>query len=268
MDSECIHARYCHQCERRCASRSHAGRSYAERRVWQRRSFSVQEVQNEISKTTGRGSPPPCALKREPVCPGRPRSNSFEVTHVSIEATPPNGNGSHRASGADEPRQDDGGFFKVYRKLFTEHWLGRSKPYCQGFAFLYLVAEAAFKDHRDGRGDVQRRGEVLTSQGALAKQFGWGRNGDDRKRVREFLKRLQADEMIVLRTNTRRDSGHTRIKIVNYEKYQAQLKAVASSFGISPSNSPSNFIGNTVESSPSISPPISPSKSHHRRKKE
>src|SRR5690606_10522475 len=83
-------------------------------------------------------------------------------------------------------------------------------------AWLWLIANAAWKDHRTRtRGGIveMKRGEVLGGLEFLASKWGWSV-----KRVRTFLGELSADGMIERRQS--KGQYAAVITICNYEKYQ------------------------------------------------
>ena len=115
-----------------------------------------------------------------------------------------------------EAPMPDGGWIRVSRTT-QDHWLSKNRPYCYRGAWEWLLLEAAFADHKDKFGRLQRRGMVFTSQFALGKAWGW-----DRKKVRAFLNRLQNEEMITFTTDSNKNTGGTRITITNYDRFQSQ----------------------------------------------
>jgi hypothetical protein len=142
------------------------------------------------------------------------------------------------------PASATGGFIKVYRCI-QHNWLARRTPYCEGFAWIDLILSAAWARHDTGRG-WQERGEVCTSQFQLSKRWGW-----TRKRVRNFLRLLQNNGMVAVTTDRARDTGGTRIRIVNYDIYQADTTRPLPVLDLSASDSskgPSDFIGESSTS--------------------
>jgi len=59
------------------------------------------------------------------------------------------------------------------------------------------------------------RGQLITSQVALAKRWGW-----DRKTVNTFLKLTKSDEILDFQSSKEVDTGYTLVTIRNYSKYQ------------------------------------------------
>lgn len=102
-------------------------------------------------------------------------------------------------------------YLPLSRRLLT-HWLWESsdEPFCKRAAWVDLLFQAAYAEHRLPDGKVLQRGEFLTSQVALAKKWGWSR-----ARSQRFLRRLETEHMIEQVS----EQGRTRIKILNYERY-------------------------------------------------
>jgi hypothetical protein len=90
-------------------------------------------------------------------------------------------------------------------------------PYDRRSAWLWLIANAAWKDHRSrtrgGMIDI-KRGEVVASSERLAEIWGWSR-----KKVRTFLGELTAEGMIA--KGPAKNQYVTIISICNYDKYQS-----------------------------------------------
>jgi hypothetical protein len=97
-----------------------------------------------------------------------------------------------------------------------DHRIFRGEPYDRRSAWLWLIANAAWNDHRvRTRGGMVtiKRGEVIAGSEQLASIWGWSR-----KRVRTFLAELEAEGMV----SKGPDRGQlvTILTICNYEKYQ------------------------------------------------
>lgn len=107
----------------------------------------------------------------------------------------------------------DNSFFKVYRSLLDDPlWL--SEPFTYGQAWVDLIGLANFADKdKFYRGQYQRvkRGQVVTSQQALAERWSWGR-----RKVSTFLRNLESAKMC---TVTVTPYG-TTITIEKYAFYQ------------------------------------------------
>lgn len=105
------------------------------------------------------------------------------------------------------------GVFAVDRGIF-DHPVLSGEKYTKVQAFMWLVAEAAWKAHRRAVGAAivdLRRGQVACSLRFMAQKWGW-----EEPRVRRFLGRLKTDAMIDAAT----DAGVTVITICNYDSYQ------------------------------------------------
>lgn len=107
------------------------------------------------------------------------------------------------------------GFIKLFRDI-QEHWLWEDKPYARGQAWIDLLMMANFADSktiRFGQIQIVKRGQILTSEQALADKWGW-----NRRKVQRFLERLEADEML-----TRKGTAQgTTLSIVNYRLFQGE----------------------------------------------
>jgi hypothetical protein len=109
------------------------------------------------------------------------------------------------------------GTFVVDRGLFG-HPAFADEPFTEREAWLWLIAQAAFKPHerRIGRFRVSlARGQMAAATRFMAKAWKWSEAS-----VRRFLDRLAGEQMIV----TSRDADLTQITICNYEAYQSDPK--------------------------------------------
>jgi hypothetical protein len=85
-------------------------------------------------------------------------------------------------------------------------------------AWVDLLLRAAHAEQtivRDYGIMVVKRGQILTSQVALAKRWSWHRES-----VSKFLRFLNADSMTSTETSNQTSTGYTLVTILNYEKYQ------------------------------------------------
>lgn len=118
----------------------------------------------------------------------------------------------------------DNSFFKVYRSLLDDPlWL--SEPFTYGQAWVDLIGLANFADKdKFYRGQYQRvkRGQVVTSQQALAERWNWGR-----RKVSTFLRNLESAKMC---TVTVTPYG-TTITIEKYAFYQDARTAKSTTDG-------------------------------------
>jgi hypothetical protein len=109
----------------------------------------------------------------------------------------------------------DRDWFAVERRVFKDSMFA-GEPYSKRDAWLWLIANAAKRDHhvRTRSGIIElKRGEVIVARDHLAKEWGW-----TAKRVRTFLAHLSASERIKLGQS----AGHypAVAKISNYATYQ------------------------------------------------
>lgn len=106
------------------------------------------------------------------------------------------------------------GWITVERKI-QEHWLwSKEKPFDIRSAWIDLLLLANHKDNKFPLGIemvMVQRGCFITSERKLSDRWGWSNT-----RVRNFLKLLESDGMIIKKT----DSKKSTITIVNYCFYQ------------------------------------------------
>lgn len=111
----------------------------------------------------------------------------------------------------------DKGYFKIDRALF-EHWLWDDKPFSQGQAWVDLIGLAnhkTVKKTKNGHVVTYKKGAVNRSMLELADRWGW-----DRKKVRKFLKCLEAEQMVSVFSSSNGATRGTTITIINYGKFQ------------------------------------------------
>lgn len=107
------------------------------------------------------------------------------------------------------------GFLICQRDRF-DHDVFRREVWCRGYAWDWMVAQAAWTDYRQsikGKTVTLKRGQFSHSERFMAERFRWSRST-----LQRFLTRLQTEHMIGL------DSGPGQfvITICNYDKYQCQ----------------------------------------------
>ena len=106
------------------------------------------------------------------------------------------------------------GWISLHRKILENPILNRSRVYSPFEAWIWLLLKANHKDNKFMLGSELvkvEKGSMITSQKKLCKQFRWGST-----KLRNFLKVLQKDKMLLLKTNTQ----STQITICNYRTYQ------------------------------------------------
>lgn len=106
------------------------------------------------------------------------------------------------------------GWISLHRKILDNPILSRSRTYSRFEAFVYMLLKANHKDNKVVIGNQLikiKTGSFLTSQKKLMKEFNWGIS-----RLRSFLKLLQDDDMIEVRSN----AISTMITINNYKELQ------------------------------------------------
>jgi len=105
------------------------------------------------------------------------------------------------------------GWFSVDRSIFN-HWISPKKPYSKFEAWIDLFGNANHAPSKFMKNDqliTVQRGETARSQVTLSKDWGWSRD-----KVKRFLKLLQDDGMIELKTS----HLTSIISICNYEEKQ------------------------------------------------
>jgi hypothetical protein len=110
-----------------------------------------------------------------------------------------------------------GNWFKVSREIFS-HEVADDKPWCQAFAWLYLVSMASHDDYsfqKRAHNYPLRRGQLALSMADFGKKAGWSKS-----KVRRFLVWLHKKGMI--QSYSDGFSG-SFIKIVNYDKWQGTV---------------------------------------------
>lgn len=100
-----------------------------------------------------------------------------------------------------------------------EHPIFEGDEYCPRSAWLWLIANAAWKPRKFRPSGVNamvelKRGEVLVGRDYLAKTWGWSE-----KKVRNFLALLQSENMIKMGQSKGRYANIATI--CNYDKYQS-----------------------------------------------
>ena len=106
------------------------------------------------------------------------------------------------------------GWISLHRKILDNPILKASKEYSRLEAFVWLLLRANHKEGKCVIGSTLykvKKGEMITSQMKLMKQFRWSKS-----KLINFLKLLQEDEMIDMKT----EPNLTRITILNYCTYQ------------------------------------------------
>lgn len=131
------------------------------------------------------------------------------------------------------------GWIRLWRSLLN-HPLWTRERFTLGQAWIDLLLSAAHTDHPVPRGTqmvLERRGDFLTSQVALAARWRW-----DRETVRRFFRALERGNMCRIRTSKESETGYTLVSIMNYERYQGDVEQSSSLSPASdaPSVAPSN----------------------------
>lgn len=110
------------------------------------------------------------------------------------------------------------GFFKIERDfLGSPFWL--SEEFTKPQAWIDLIGLANYADktkYYKGTFQKVKRGQIVTSQQALANRWKWSRH-----RVSDFLRTLEAAEMVT----TERTTNGTLLTVVNYGFYQSDGSA-------------------------------------------
>jgi hypothetical protein len=106
----------------------------------------------------------------------------------------------------------DRGYIKLYRSLFR-HEFFRPAPFSDREAFLWMLAEASWRERRQRVGHALinvGRGQLVSSFRMLAATWGWSTGA-----IGRYLKRCEEQGLIAVQT----DVGLTTITVCNYELY-------------------------------------------------
>ncbi len=117
--------------------------------------------------------------------------------------------------GQPPERQSKSRWIKLYPGIFANNDL--AKPYCEGFAWAWLLMRASSNEYRG-----LSRGQLRAGYGQMAAAWGWHRS-----KVRRFLNKLEKLEMISRKADTLPDTPADTPPIVltvcNYSRYQDTL---------------------------------------------
>lgn len=105
------------------------------------------------------------------------------------------------------------GWISLHRKI-QENWLWEDKPFSKGQAWLDLLLMVNHEDKKIMLGNELievKRGSRITSIRYLCDRWGWSNT-----KVKNFLNLLQNDNMIVVKSDTKK----TTLTVVNYNDYQ------------------------------------------------
>ncbi|MDI6838012.1 MAG: hypothetical protein QMD99_20175 [Rhizobiaceae bacterium] len=104
---------------------------------------------------------------------------------------------------------------RVDVSVFDHEFFASSEPFSEREAWLWLIANAAWKNTTHRVGNVMLDvsvGSLFATLRGLQNAWHWGSD----KRVRSFLYRLENGRMV----ETKTDAGKTQITICNYARYQ------------------------------------------------
>ena len=108
-----------------------------------------------------------------------------------------------------------GGWISIHRKI-KDHWIWSDKPFSRGQAWIDILMMVNHTDAKVALGneliDV-KRGSRITSIRKLCDRWQWSNT-----KVRNFLKLLEEDGMLVINSDTKK----TTLTVVNYDSYQHQ----------------------------------------------
>lgn len=108
----------------------------------------------------------------------------------------------------------------LHRQI-KSHWLWpgvKGSRYSKFEAWIYLLLSTNHQARKIDIGSkliIVGRGQLLTSQVALARRWSW-----HRETVSQFLYQLKADGMLGIETSKHTSTGYTLLTICNYDKYQ------------------------------------------------
>ena len=111
------------------------------------------------------------------------------------------------------------GWIKLHRKFMT-HWLyDTNEPYTKREAWIDILLQVNHSEQKVNLGDqiiVCKTGDSLNSLDTWGKRWKWNKS-----KVRRFLKLLESDSMIVLKSERKT----TRLSVCNYTTYQVERNA-------------------------------------------
>lgn len=105
------------------------------------------------------------------------------------------------------------GYILLHRSLI-DHWLWQGEPFTKGQAWIDLLLLVNYKPGKtrfNGQVCEVDRGGRVTSYQVLAERWQWSKSS-----VKRFLKMLEDDQMIEIKTTHRQ----TIVKVLNYDVYQ------------------------------------------------
>lgn len=92
-----------------------------------------------------------------------------------------------------------GGWISIHRK-FQENWIWKStEPFDKRSAWLSMLFKVNYEDTKtvvDNTLIELKKGSFITSENKLSKEWKWSR-----KKVKGFLEKLEADEMLIKSRN-------------------------------------------------------------------
>ena len=110
------------------------------------------------------------------------------------------------------------GWIAIDRGLFEHEFFAR-EPMSEREAWVWIISRASWKStrHRVGSDMVDvARGAFLATLREMQSAWMWGSD----KRVRTFLRRLENEKMIGLKTDASGNAKKTHITVCNYEEFQ------------------------------------------------
>ncbi len=111
------------------------------------------------------------------------------------------------------------GWVSIQRDLFRHDFFSR-EPMSEREAWIWLIANAAWADTRHKVGQVMidvPRGSLMVTLRELQAAWMWGSDS----RVRNFLKRMESERMVVCKVNAKGNAQKTHITICKYDEFQA-----------------------------------------------
>lgn len=119
------------------------------------------------------------------------------------------------------------GWIRVERNLFDSHPFFDKEPMSEREAWVWMIAKAAWEDTRHKVGKVMLdvpRGSFMVTLREMQSAFMWRSD----TRVRNFLKRLEAEGMIERTAVGSRNAPKTHVTVCNYNEYQSSERTKAS----------------------------------------
>lgn len=124
------------------------------------------------------------------------------------------------------------GWISLHRSI-QDNWVWKDEPFSKGQAWIDILLMANHQDNKFLLGNelaTVEAGSFITSEKKLMERWMWSNT-----KVRNFLKVLESDKMLVVKKDTKK----TVIKVLNYAIYQDSKKE-ESNTEVTPKNTNNN----------------------------